>query len=72
MGLTLLTWLVGLSGINGLAVVFSVLGVSLLKANLVGDYFMGLKWVSGGWRLVILVWLAVLGSLLATAFYIAR
>ena len=72
MGLTLLTWAVGRAQLSGLQVSLLVLGIALLKGQLIGDYFMGLKSVSGFWRWVIFIWLLLVGTLVSTAFYISR
>jgi len=71
MVLTLVTWYVGVSGYSGLFVALMILSLSLLKAHLIGDYYMGLKLVSSGWRWVIMIWLLLPGSLIAIAFYIS-
>ena len=70
--LTLFTWYVGLSGLSGLTISFLVLGLSLLKGQFIGDYYMELQKVSSAWRWVIVVWLLVPGSLIAIAFYITE
>lgn len=69
MALTVVTWYVGVSGFSGLTFAFLVLGLSLLKGHLIGDYYMGLKTVSGIWRWVIVIWLLLPGSLIVIAFY---
>jgi len=69
MALTVVTWYVGVSQLGGLTFAFLVLGLSLLKGHLIGDYYMGLKAVSGIWRWVIVIWLLFPGSLIAIAFY---
>jgi len=71
MLLTLLTWTVGVMGLNGLTVALLVLGLSLIKGHLIGDYYMGLKLVSGGWRWVIVAWLIIPGVFISVAFYIS-
>ncbi|MCP4076924.1 MAG: O-succinylhomoserine sulfhydrylase [Gammaproteobacteria bacterium] len=71
MVLTVFTWYVGVSGLSGLSFAFLVLGLSLLKGHLIGDYYMGLKTVSGIWGWVIVIWLILPGSLIAIAFYSA-
>ena len=71
VGLTLFTWLVGATGARGLAVSLLVLGVALLKGQLVGDWFMGLRRVRGPWRWAVSVWLLVPGVLVGTAFTLA-
>jgi len=72
MVLTVFTWYVGVSGLSGLSFAFLVLGLSLLKGHLIGDYYMGLKTVSGIWGWVIVIWLILPGSLIAIAFYSAN
>ncbi len=66
--LTGITYAVGELGLGGLPVSLSVLGLALLKGSLVGDYFMGLKGLRGPWRWVIVLWLLLLGGLIALAF----
>ena len=46
----------------------AVLGIALIKGQLIGDYFMGLKAVSGFWRWVIFIWLFIPGGLITIAF----
>lgn len=71
IGLTLVTFGIGEAGLSGLEVSLSVLGVALIKGQMVGDYFMGLKGLRGPWRWVIFLWLFVPGALIATAFSLA-
>lgn len=68
VGLTLFTWLVGTAGASGLAVSLLVLGVALVKGQLVGDWFMGLRRVRGPWRWAVALWLFIPGVLVGTAF----
>ncbi len=69
--LTLLTWAVGMSGAGGLSLSLTVLFVALLKGQLVGDWFMGLRAVHGWWRWVVFGWLLIPGSLITLAFVLA-
>lgn len=71
-GLTLVTWAVGATGVQGIGVTLLVLGFALLKGQLVGEWFMGLHGVSGAWRWVVSVWLLVIGGLISFAFIIAN
>ena len=71
MLLTLVTWGIGVSGASGLAVSLVVLFFALLKGQLVGDWFMGLRRVRGWWRWVVFVWLFVPGSLITIAFVLS-
>jgi len=71
MALTLTTFLIGQYRIGGLAASLLVLGFALIKGQLIGDYFMGLKGIRGMWRWVVLIWLFLPGGLIATAFYLS-
>lgn len=69
--LTLVTWGIGVTGMSGLAVSLLVLVFALVKGQLVGDWFMGLRRVRGWWRWVVFVWLLVPGSLITIAFVLS-
>ena len=71
LGLTLVTFAIGAAGLGGLTLSLSVLGLALLKGQMVGDWFMGLKTVRGPWRWVIALWLLVPGALIGVAFILA-
>lgn len=66
--LTTVTLGVGHACAGGLGVSLAVLGLALLKGQLIGDYFMGLKGIRGPWRWVISLWLLLAGALIASAF----
>ncbi len=68
MALTFVTWYIGVSGMSGIGISLAVLGLALIKGQMIGDYFMGLKAVSGFWRWVIFIWLFVPGGLITIAF----
>jgi caa(3)-type oxidase subunit IV len=68
MTLTFITFAVGQLGLEGLSVSLLVLGLALLKGQLVGDFFMGLRGIRGLWRWVILIWLILPGGLITLAF----
>lgn len=71
VSLTLVTWFMGQSGLQGLSLSMLVLAIALFKAQLVGDYFMQLKPLRGIWRWVVSLWLLIPGSLIAIAFYLS-
>jgi cytochrome c oxidase subunit 4 len=71
LALTLVTWAVGTTGLQGLEVSLLVLAFALIKGFLVGDWFMGLRGVHGWWRWVVFVWLFVPGSLITIAFVLS-
>lgn len=68
LALTLLTYVLGVRGGSGQGMVLLVLGIAVLKAQLVADYFMGLRKVAGFWRPLIAGYLAVLVVGIALAF----
>ena len=71
IGLTLITFAIGDLDIGGLGASLLVLGFALIKGQMVGDFFMGLKGIRGLWRWVIALWLFLPGALIATAFILA-
>ena len=68
MGLTLATYLIGRLGLSGIAASLTVLAFALLKGQMVGDYFMGLKRLRGFWRWPVSLWLFLPGGLISVAF----
>jgi cytochrome c oxidase subunit IV len=71
MGLSIVTFLIGQTGLDGLWVALPVLGFAMLKGQLIGDYYMGLRWTTGLWRWAIVLWLVIPGALITTAFVLA-
>jgi hypothetical protein len=71
LALTLATYTIGVSGARGVKVSLLVLGFALIKGQMVGDYFMGLKGVRGLWRWVVVLWLFIPGALITAAFALA-
>ena len=71
LGLTVVTYWIGQSGLSGLPVALGTLALALLKGHLVGDWFMGLRGLTSFWRWVVLVWLFVPGALITAAFVMA-
>ncbi len=71
MILTLATRLAGNTGLSGLSLSLTVLGIALIKGHLIGDYFMGLRRLRGFWRWPVTLWLTIPGGLVATAFILA-
>jgi hypothetical protein len=69
--LTGMTFAVGESGVEGLAVSLLVLLLALVKGHLLGDHFMGLANIRGVWRWVVVIWLSLPAMLIGTAFVLA-
>ena len=70
--LTLVTWGIGQLGYSGLWVALTVLFFALLKGQLVGGWFMGLRGLRGLWRWVVFIWLFVPGALITVAFVLSE
>jgi cytochrome c oxidase subunit IV len=71
MLLSFITYVMGEMGASGLVPALLVLGFAMLKGQLIGDYYMGLRWVSGPWRWAVVLWLLVPGGLISAAFLAA-
>ncbi|HOP16928.1 MAG: cytochrome C oxidase subunit IV family protein [Chromatiaceae bacterium] len=71
MLLTLVTWGIGRAGLSGLGVSLLVLAFAMLKGQLIGDWFMGLRGVRGIWRWVVVIWLLIPGGLISLAFILS-
>lgn len=71
MLLTLVTWGIGRAGLSGLGVSLTVLAFAMLKGQLIGDWFMGLRGVRGIWRWVVVIWLLIPGGLISLAFFLS-
>jgi hypothetical protein len=69
--LSLVTFLIGEAGLSGLEISLTVLGLALIKGQLLGDFFMGLKGIRGFWRWPVALWLFIPGGLIAGAFIAA-
>lgn len=66
--LTLLTFAVGEEVSAGKAVMMSVLMISLIKGQLIANYFMGLRHVSWLWRGIMLGYFVIVGGMVAIAY----
>ena len=68
MVLTLVTYAIGQLELDSLSASLLVLGFAILKGQMVGDFFMGLKGLRGFWRWPVSLWLFIPGSLITVAF----
>jgi len=66
--LTISTFLIGEEVTAGKTVMLSVLVISLIKGQLIANYFMGLRHVSWLWRGIILGYFVIVGSMIAIAY----
>ena len=66
--LTMGTFLIGEEVTAGKTVMLSVLVISLIKGQLIANYFMGLRHVSWLWRGIILGYFVIVGGMIAIAY----
>lgn len=69
--LTLLTYFIGESDLVGalpMLTMLTMLTISLIKGQLVANFFMGLRSVSWGWRLIMPSYFLLVGSFVALAY----
>jgi caa(3)-type oxidase subunit IV len=66
--LTIITFCIREEVSAGKTVMLSVLLISLIKGQLIANYFMGLRHVSWLWRGIILGYFVVVGGMIAIAY----
>lgn len=71
IAITVFTWLIGVSAVGGVFLSWLVLMLALVKGHLIGDYYMGLKWVKGGWRWLVTIWLILPGASVSLFFFLS-
>lgn len=69
--LTGLTYFIGQLGVSGLWIVAFVLLTTLIKSQMVVDYFMGLRRVRPFWRGLLFGYLLLVCSMIGLAYYIS-
>lgn len=71
VALTLVTFRIGQAGNVGQGATLAVLLIALIKGQMVANYFMGLRRVHTGWRILILAYFLIVGGLIALAYQMA-
>jgi len=71
MGLTLALLAVGKAGLGGVGIVTLVLLSTLVKTQLVADYFMGLKRTRLLWRAIVTIYLLLVISMIGLAYWLS-
>lgn len=71
MGLTLAVLAVGQAGLGGPPVVALILLGTLVKTQLVADYFMGLRHSAGRWRAIVSAYLLLVIGLIGLAYWLS-
>ncbi|MCX7193016.1 MAG: cytochrome C oxidase subunit IV family protein [Proteobacteria bacterium] len=68
MLLTVATYAIGEAGMGGTAVMLTVLGIAVIKVQMVASYFMDLRHTRWLWRGIVLGWLVLVTGLIAIAY----
>lgn len=68
MLLTMATYAIGEAGTGGTAMMLTVLGIAVIKVQMVADYFMDLRHTRWLWRGIVLCWLGLVTGLIAIAY----
>jgi len=68
--LTLATFGIGEAGLAGRGVMLGLLGIALVKGQVVANYFMGLRYAGWLWRSIILGYFLIVGGMIAIAYLI--
>lgn len=71
MALTLVTLTIGELGLSGMPVIAFLMTMTFIKGRMVADYFMGLKMVAWRWRIIVLLYLVIVCTLIAIAYYLS-
>jgi len=68
MLLTVATYAIGEAGTGGTAMMLTVLGIAVIKVQMVANYFMDLRHTRWLWRGIVLGWLLLVTGLIAIAY----
>ncbi|HPN02220.1 MAG: cytochrome C oxidase subunit IV family protein [Methylotenera sp.] len=71
VALTIMTFCLGEAGMTGKGVMLTLLAITMIKSQLVANYFMGLRNTKLLWRAIMLVYFFIVGGLIALAYTIA-
>lgn len=69
--LTIMTFSLGEAGMSGKGVMLTLLAITMIKSQLVANYFMGLTKAKFLWRAIMFGYFVIVGSLIALAYLIA-
>jgi caa(3)-type oxidase subunit IV len=68
--LTIATFSLGKTGVSGKGVMLTLLAITMIKSQLVANYFMGLRKTRFLWRAIMFGYFVIVGSLIAAAYLI--
>ena len=66
--LTIMTFSLGEAGMSGEVVMLTLLAITMVKSQLVANYFMGLRRTKFLWRAIMFGYFAIVGGLIAVAY----
>jgi len=66
--LTIMTFSLGEAGMSGKGVMLTLLAITMIKSQLVANYFMGLRKTKFLWRAIMLGYFVIVGGLIALAY----
>ena len=70
VALTIATFSIGEAGMTGKNIMLILLSIAMIKSQMVANYFMALRQAKLIWRLVMLLYFVIVGSLIALAYLI--
>ena len=70
VALTIATFSIGEAGMAGKNIMLILLSIAMIKSQIVANYFMALRQTKLIWRLVMLLYFVIVGSLIALAYLI--
>ena len=70
VALTVATFSIGEAGMAGKNIMLILLSIAMIKSQMVANYFMALRQTKLIWRLVMLLYFVIVGSLIALAYLI--
>jgi len=68
VALTVMTFSLGEAGMSGKGVMLTLLAITMIKSQLVANYFMGLRKTKFLWRAIMFGYFAIVGGLIAVAY----
>ena len=66
--LTIMTFSLGEAGMAGKGVMLKLLAITMIKSQLVANYFMGLRRTKFLWRAIMFGYFAIVGGLITVAY----
>jgi predicted membrane protein len=66
-----MTYSLGEAGMSGKYIMLTLLAITMIKSQLVANYFMGLRKTKLLWRVIMFGYFVIVGGLIALAYLIA-